>query len=157
MTTIRFYRANEKPFGCFSNLYRRSVIFHGLTFDCAESAYQYGKARRPEVRDWLMKAPSPSLLAGAAHSLNYWDIVPGWSKNRYTRMKEVVLAKFSQHPDLAGILLSTGDARIAESATMDNEVNRRWGEVKVAGQWVGRNWLGEILMGVRGHLREARP
>jgi hypothetical protein len=64
-------------------------------------------------------------------------------------MRRVVEAKFLQHADLAATLLLTGDARIVEAATVDNEVNRRWGEVN----GVGTNWLGLILMEVRGAIR----
>lgn len=146
---IRFYRANERPFGIFSNLFRRSMEFEGLTFPTAEHCFQWGKPRKPEVREWLMAAPSPSLLAMAAHGLYAWDIAPGWSKGRRDRMRAVVEAKFRQHPDLAAILIGTGDARIVETATVDNEVNRRWGEVNGKGE----NWLGLILCEVRDVLR----
>ena len=50
---------------------------------------------------------------------------------------------------ISKILLSTGEKRIVETATVDNEVNRRWGEVN----GVGQNWLGLILMEVRAELR----
>lgn len=145
---IGFYRANEKPYGCFSNLYRCRVEFEGEAYLTAEHAYQAGKARKPDVRAWLMAAPSPSLLAMAAHGLLSWDIAPGWSKNRYAWMRAVVEAKFRQNPDLALVLLGTGDARLVEAGTVDNEVNRRWGEVNGKGS----NWLGLILMEVRAVL-----
>jgi ribA/ribD-fused uncharacterized protein len=149
---IEFYRASG-PYGCFSKLYRRVMHFEGEPYYCAEAAYQAGKARKREVRAWLLGAPTPSILAMAAHGLNYWDIAPGWSKGRYDRMRRVVEAKFRQHPDLAAILLSTGDAEIVECGTVDNEVNRRWGQVN----GVGQNWLGRILMEVREilHLESA--
>lgn len=150
---IRFYRASDKPYGCFSNLFRRDMIFGGETFPTAEHAYQAGKARKPEVRAWLLAAPSPSLVAMAAHGLYSWDIVPGWSKDRYERMRRVVLAKFTQHLDLAKILIDTGDHYIAESTSTDNPVNRRWGEVQKGDQWIGENWLGKLLMETREHLR----
>lgn len=146
---IRFYRASEKPYGAFSNLYRREIVFEGETFATSEHAYQAGKARKPEVRAWLMSAPSPALLAMAAHGLYYWDVLPGWSKLKFDRMRAVLRAKFDQHSDLRALLLSTGSARLVESATVDNEVNRLWGEVK--GQ--GRNMLGEMLMELREALR----
>lgn len=146
---IRFYRASDKPYGGFSNLFRRSVVFEGETFITSEHAYQAGKARKPEVRKWLMAAPSPALLAMAAHGLYYWDIAPGWSTTKYDRMRDVLRAKFTQHDDLRELLLSTGDARLVESATVDNEVNRTWGEVN----GVGRNMLGKLLMEVREELR----
>lgn len=149
MEEIRFYRASEKPYGPFSNLYRRSVVFEGEEFATSEHAYQAGKARKPAVRKWLMEAPSPALLAMAAHGLYYWDVAPGWSTSKFDRMRGVLRAKFTQHPDLRELLLSTGDARLVESATVDNEVNRLWGEVN----GVGKNMLGVLLMEIRDELR----
>lgn len=146
---IRFYRASDKPYGPFSNLYRRPVEFEGEQFATSEHAYQAGKARKPAVRRWLMEAPSPALLAMAAHGLYYWDVAPGWSTSKFDRMRAVLRAKFTQHADLRDLLLSTGDARLVESATVDNEVNRLWGEVG----GVGRNMLGVMLMDLRASLR----
>jgi predicted NAD-dependent protein-ADP-ribosyltransferase YbiA (DUF1768 family) len=40
---ISFYRANEKPYGPLSNLYRRSVVFEGEEYQTSEHAYQAGK------------------------------------------------------------------------------------------------------------------
>lgn len=150
MDEIRFYRANEKPYGVLSNLYRRDVEFEGETFATGEHAYQAGKARKPEVRKWLMSAPSPSLLAMAAHGLYYWDVAPGWSTSKFERMRGVLRAKFTQHADLRELLLSTGDARLVESATVDNEVNRLWGEVNGS----GKNMLGVLLMEISEELRQ---
>lgn len=149
MEDIRFYRASEKPYGAFSNLHRRPVEFEGQTFATSEHAYQAGKPRKAEVRQWLMAAPSPALLAMAAHGLYYWDVTPGWSRTKFDRMRGVLHAKFTQHEDLKTLLLSTGEARLVETATVDNEVNRLWGEVN--GQ--GRNMLGELLMELRTRLR----
>lgn len=147
---IRFYRASEKPYGAFSNLYRRAIDFEDETFATSEHAYQAGKARKPEVRDWVLSAPSPALVAMAAHGLYYWDIAPGWSRTKFDRMRGVLRAKFTQHEDLKEMLLATGDARLVESATVDNEVNRLWGEVN--GE--GRNMLGQLLMELRASLRD---
>jgi ribA/ribD-fused uncharacterized protein len=150
-TEVRFYRASEKPYGAFSNLYRREIEFEGETFATSEHAYQAGKARKPEVRKWLMEAPSPALLAMAAHGLYVWDISSDWSKIKFDRMKRVLHAKFTQHVDLKELLLNTGTARLVESATVDNAVNRLWGEVN----GVGKNKLGELLMEVRAELLAA--
>ncbi len=150
MDEIRFYRASGKPFGAFSNLYRRDLVFEGEVFATSEHAYQAGKARKPAVRRWLMESPSPALLAMAAHGLYYWDVAPGWSKTKFDRMRAVLWAKFTQHPDLTELLLSTGDARLVETATINNEVNRLWGEVNGN----GRNMLGVLLMELRADLRD---
>ena len=150
-TEVRFYRASEKPYGALSNLYRREIEFEGEKFATSEHAYQAGKARKPEVRKWLMEAPSPALLAMAAHGLYVWDINSDWSKIKFDRMKRVLQAKFTQHEDLKELLLSTGTARLVESATVNNAVNRLWGEVN----GVGKNKLGELLMEVRAELAAA--
>lgn len=149
MDEIGFYRANEKPYGAFSNLYKRPIIFEGVEYQTSEHAYQAGKARKESVRKWLMDAPSPSLLAMAAHGLYVWDISPDWSKTKFDRMRGVLLAKFTQHDDLRELLMSTGDARLVEVATVDNAVNRLWGEVN----GVGKNMLGVLLMELRDKLR----
>ena len=151
LTEVRFYRASEKPYGAFSNLYRREIEFEGEKFATSEHAYQAGKARKPEVRKWLMEAPSPALLAMAAHGLYVWDINSDWSRIKFDRMKRVLQAKFAQHEDLKQLLLSTGTARLVESATVDNAVNRLWGEVN----GIGKNKLGELLMEVRAELAVA--
>jgi ribA/ribD-fused uncharacterized protein len=150
---IRFYRANEKPYGAFSNLFRRPVIFEDCEFATAEHAYQAGKARKPEVREWILSAPTPSLVAMAAHGLYTWDIVPNWSQLKYERMRRVLHAKFCQHGDLRQLLLSTGDARLVEEGKVDNVVNRTWGEVNGK----GLNMLGVLLMEVRSELRNELP
>lgn len=150
LTEIRFYRANEKPYGVFSNLFKRTVTFEGVEFPTAEHAYQAGKARKETVRNWLLSAPTPSLVAMAAHGLYTWDIVPNWSKIKFERMREVLRAKYTQHEDLRLVLLSTGDARLVESCRTDNLVNRTWGEVNGK----GLNMLGVLLMEVRVELRQ---
>jgi ribA/ribD-fused uncharacterized protein len=146
---IRFYRANEKPFGAFSNLYPRAVEFNGELYPTAEHAYQAGKAAKAAVRKWVLSAPSPALVAMAAHGLYSWDVVPDWATIKFDRMRGVLRAKYQQHEDLRILLLSTGDARLVESANTNNAVNRLWGEVNGKGQ----NMLGKLLMEVRTELR----
>lgn len=149
---ICFYRANEKPYGAFSNLFRRPVEFEGVVFPTAEHAYQAGKAAKPAVRDWIQSAPSPALAAMAAHGLYTWDVVPNWASIKFERMRGVLRAKFNQHPDLAELLLSTGCARLVETGTVNNAVNRLWGEVNGKGQ----NMLGLMLMDLRYELAHER-
>lgn len=146
---IRFYRASEKPYGVFSNLYRCKVVFEGEEFATSEHAYQAGKARKEAVREWILSAPSPGLVAMAAHGLYTWDIAPNWSKVKFDRMRGVLYAKFTQHPELTEVLLATGNARLVESASVDNAVNRLWGEVNGK----GKNMLGVLLMELRDKLR----
>lgn len=148
---IRFYRANEKPYGAFSNLYPRPIEFEGRVYPTSEHAYQAGKASKPVVREWILSAPTPSLAAMAAHGLYVWDVVPNWAQIKFDRMRAVLRAKFEQHADLKDLLLSTGDARLVEAGTVNNAVNRLWGEVDGKGE----NTLGVMLMELRSEY--ARP
>jgi len=149
---IHFYRSNEKPYGVFSNLHRTPVIFEGREYPTAEHAYQAGKASKEAVREWILSAPTPSLVAMAAHGLYTWDIVPSWSKIKFDRMRDVLRAKFAQHEDMRTLLLATGKARLVEAGTTNNAVNRVWGEVNGKGQ----NMLGVLLMEVRDELRKEK-
>lgn len=147
---IRFYRANEKPYGAFSNLFQRPIEFEGVVYPTSEHAYQAGKAAKPAVRDWILSAPTPALAAMAAHGLYVWDVVPDWAKIKFDRMRGVLRAKFDQHPDLKELLLATGDARLVEAGTVNNAVNRLWGEVDGKGE----NMLGVMLMELRTAYRQ---
>ena len=145
---IKFYRSNEKPYGVFSNLYRSPVQFEDIVYPTAEHAYQAGKARKPEVRDWILSAPTPALAAMAAHGLYIWDVTPKWAEIKFDRMRRVLRAKFDQHPELRKILISTDDARLVETGKVNNAVNRLWGEVN----GVGQNMLGVMLMELRAEF-----
>jgi len=98
--------------------------------------------------DWILSAPTRSLVAMAAHGLYTWDIVPNWSKIKFDRMRQVLRAKFTQHEDLKRPLLSTGQARLVEAGRVDDAVNRTWGEVNGK----GRNMLGILLVELRTEL-----
>lgn len=145
---VRFYRANEKPYGAFSNLFRRPILFEGREYPTAEHAYQAGKARKEKVKEWILSAPTPALVAMAAHGLYSWDVVSNWSEIKYDRMRQVLRAKFEQNDDLRQLLLSTSNARLVEAGTVDNAVNKTWGEVNGRGQ----NMLGVLLMELRMEL-----
>lgn len=149
---VRFYRANEKPYGAFSNLYKRPVEFEGVIYPTSEHAYQAGKAVKPAVRQWILNAPTPALAAMAAHGLYVWDVVPNWAQIKFDRMRSVLRAKFDQHDDLRELLLSTGNARLVEAGTVNNAVNRLWGEVDGKGE----NMLGVMLMELRTEYSKKR-
>jgi ribA/ribD-fused uncharacterized protein len=147
---ISFYRANERPYGAFSNLYRRPIFFDGREYPTSEHAYQAGKPSKDSVREWILSAPTPALVAMAAHGLYTWDIVSNWSKIKFDRMRDVLRVKFTQYDDLRTLLLSTGEARLVEAGRTNNAVNRVWGEV----DGKGLNMLGVLLMEVRKELRK---
>ena len=70
-----------------------------------------------------------------------------WDNVKLGVMRAAVQAKFTQHAELAALLLGTGDAVLIEHTEND----AYWGD---GGDGSGANWLGRILMDVRGHLRD---
>lgn len=143
---IRFYRSSGE-YGFLSNLYRCMVWFEGRNFSHSEAAYQYGKARDPRVATWIAAAPKPHLCAAIGHSLLAFDISPSWQRTKVERMRQVLNAKFKQHPDLAEKLLSTGDAILIEASPTD----AFWG---IGKKGDGKNMLGVLLMELRKELRQ---
>lgn len=159
MPIVTFYRASDKPYGAFSNLARFSVTLNGRRFPTAEHAYQYAKPRDPKVREWLMAAPSPALLAKTAHQLTRpWEVMPGWSARKVDRMRTVLEAKFMQHHILEVLLRSTGGFTIVENGTIDDDAGRFWGCVhkKPLEGCTCKNTLGKLLMELRDDFRDMK-
>jgi ribA/ribD-fused uncharacterized protein len=69
-----------------------------------------------------------------------------WDEIKAGTMEELVRQKFLRHPDLAQVLLATGEKTLIEG----NHWNDRfWGVCRGYGQ----NHLGNILMKVRAEIR----
>lgn len=145
---IEFYSRSETPYGKFSNLTMCAICIDDVWYDSVEHAYQSKKCASPLVRDWLLQAPCPDLVATTAHALLPWHINKKWSQIKYRWMYLCVFAKFSTYTNLKDLLLGTKDTELVEAGKTDNEVNRTWGRVNGK----GRNLLGRILMKVRSQL-----
>ncbi|TDD27287.1 NADAR family protein, partial [Actinomadura sp. KC06] len=75
---------------------------------------------------------------------------PGWAVIRTAVMADLLRAKFTQHPDLAEILLSTGDARISYTSYSESPF---WTD---RGPREGRNWTGRLLELIRAELHNSQ-
>lgn len=75
---------------------------------------------------------------------------PNWEAQKYHFMRDLVLLKFLDHPELARKLVETGDAYLIEGNTWHDNC---WGvcycEKCEANQKDGENLLGLILMEIR--------
>lgn len=71
---------------------------------------------------------------------------PDWNAVKDEVMMTALRAKFTQHPELHELLLSTGDAVLIEHTKNDSY----WAD---GGDGTGRNRLGELLMELRSELR----
>jgi ribA/ribD-fused uncharacterized protein len=74
---------------------------------------------------------------------------PDWNEAKLEIMRRADLAKFIQNPDLAELLLATGDAELIE----DSPSEPYWG---IGPDGNGLKWAGRVLMEVRKILRETQ-
>jgi ribA/ribD-fused uncharacterized protein len=72
----------------------------------------------------------------------YWEII------KDDVMRDAVRAKFTQYPELAVLLIETGDAEIIEHTKNDSY----WAD---GGDGKGKNMLGKILMEIRSELTKS--
>ena len=78
-----------------------------------------------------------------------FQILPGWEGTRLAVMREILAAKFEQHPELLARLAATGDAPLREGNRWHDNF---WGDCacpRCAGT-EGKNWLGRLLGDLRG-------
>jgi N-glycosidase YbiA len=139
---IKFYRIKE-PHGYMSNFYRAKIFLDDKWWETTEHYYQAMKTRNPEQREQVRSAKTPQEAREIGQTVELhamFDVL------KDSVMKDCVMAKFVQHPDLKEKLLSTGDEELIE----DSPVDWYWGCGK---DGTGKNMLGKVLMEIRTALR----
>ena len=134
-----------------SNFYQFPFEYEGLTYPNSEAAFQAQKCIDPadRVKYTQIKNPLRAKQMGKREQLR-----PDWGEVSYDIMDAVLYQKFAV-PELAQLLLATGDAYLVEG---NHWHDNRWGNCTCdkCRDKEGQNWLGKILMGIRDELR-ARP
>jgi ribA/ribD-fused uncharacterized protein len=143
---INFYRVSD-DFGCFSNFAPYPVRMDGKLWPTSEHYFQAQKFEKAAHQESIRRTKSPMIAARMGRDRKK-PLRRGWESVKVAIMREVVRAKFNQHDDIRQVLLSTGDAKIAEHTENDSY----WGD---GGDGSGKNMLGRILMEVREELRGA--
>lgn len=149
--------------GCLSQWWQSPFVLDGLTFQTAEHFMMHRKAVIFGDQDTaveILRTQSPKEAKRLGRNVKPFD------NDIWNNVADYVVtlgnfAKFHQHPELAQILLSTGDAILVEASPYD----RVWGvgiaaddpRIEQPSSWPGANKLGIILMDVRTMLRERRP
>ncbi len=123
-----------------SNFYEVPVSYHGYTFGSNEAAFQAAKCPN-RAKEFVSLKPAEAKKLGRRVELR-----PEWEYIKERVMFEIVLNKFNQNPQLAKMLLATGEEELVEGNTWGD---RTWGVC----DGVGQNRLGKILMKVRGLLK----
>ncbi|MET7397052.1 NADAR family protein [Dactylosporangium sp. NPDC005572] len=124
---------------CLRNEYSTTIDIAGDTYASAVHAY-WALATTDEAARAAIRATTSALAVERA--VGPAPLRPDWPHLRLAAMHAVLRAKFNQHPDLADVLVATGDGRIDYSLA-----SPYW-----SGGAKGRNWLGRLLELVRSEL-----
>jgi len=128
----------------FSNFEPAVVTYEGVDYPTVEHAYQAAKTINPAEREAILKASTPGKAKRLGQKVN---LRPDWESIKIDIMKDLVTQKFKKNPNLANLLLSTGDQPLEEG---NNWGDKFWG---ISGG-KGENHLGKILMEIREELRK---
>ena len=129
-----------------SNFAVAELVWDNMLWPTAEHAYQAAKTLDKQSRLNIAHLGSAGQAKRAGKTL---VLRPNWDSIKFDIMKDIVRAKFVQNPDLATLLLDTGDAILEEGNTWHDRI---WG-ICPPRSGHGTNWLGVILMEVREELR----
>ncbi len=143
--TIRFYRANEEPYGVFSNFSRHPITLDGQEWPTVEHFYQAQKFVGTPHAD-AVRAARTAFEARKLGNDRARPVRPRWDMLREAILWRAAEAKFRAHADARDLLLATGDVRLVEASPYD----AYWGS---GPQGDGENRLGRILMQLRDLLR----
>ncbi len=140
MLPIKFYSTAD-TWGEFSNFAPFPIKLDGGSWPTAEHYFQAQKFEDPAYRKKIQSASSPDRAATLGRDRSKKPR-PDWQRFRLGVMRKALLAKFTQHPELKTLLLSTGTAKLIEHTPNDDY----WGD---GGDGTGQNMLGRMLMDIR--------
>ncbi|MBE1876271.1 NADAR family protein [Myceligenerans sp. TRM 65318] len=136
------YAGEQSPHIGLRNDFPAPIAVGDETYPSVEHAY------------WAQSTSDPAERAAIRRAGSAWEIqqitaasaapVPDFHRMRTAVMAWVLRLKFAQHPDLAELLLATGDAVIH----YDDLHSDFWGR----GPHAGGNWMGHLLELVRAEL-----
>ena len=141
---IRFYSVTD-AYGELSNFAPYPITLRKKVWPTSEHYFQAQKFVDVKDQEEIRRANTPMIAARMGRDRKR-KLRRDWESAKNGVMREAVEAKFRQHPELAALLLGTGNARLVEHTEND----AYWGD---GGDGKGRNELGKILMAVRAALR----
>lgn len=129
-----------------SNFYASPIVFDRQTYSTAEHLYQALKAKTKDDHEFVRLAFSPGDAKSRGAQV---ELRSDWEDAKYNVMKLVLLLKFTQHTELAILLVDTNDCLIQE---WNSWGDKYWGICAKTSK--GLNKLGILLHNIRDILRE---
>lgn len=124
-----------------SNMSESPITLGGVTYTCAEAAFQAAKLADKKARS-MFGGISGSEAKKLGRKV---QLRSDWEQIKVDVMRWVIHEKFRQNPQLAKRLLATGNEELIEG---NDWGDRFWGVCNGCGQ----NWLGRILTEERNGL-----
>jgi N-glycosidase YbiA len=161
---ILYFSRDRGAFGFLSHFHPSPIFLDREIWATVEHFYQAQKSDHPDYRAAIRAAETPGLAkrlaaqptASTRAAQKSWFRKNGisprsdWHDAKLDIMRRGDDAKFSQHPDLAALLLATGDSQLIE----DSPSEPFWG---TGPDGEGHNFSGRVLMEVRDRLRHFNP
>lgn len=138
--SIKFWKTREAN-GYLSNFYPSKITIDSKTYKTVEHYFQSQKFVGTEYEEMIMSKSSPYTAATMGRNRKY-PLRTDWDEVKEDIMFKGLYAKFTQHPELRQLLLSTGENDIVE----DSPVDDYWGIGKYG---TGKNRLGNTLVTLR--------
>lgn len=146
MKEIKFYKVHD-DYGFMSNFAPYPFSDSSKIWPTSEHYFQAQKFLVPEIQEKIRQIASP--MDAALEGRNRQNpLRPDWEEIKDKVMLQALRMKFSQHPEIAKELLSTGEAIIIEHTRND----AYWAD---SGDGSGKNKLGLLLIQVREELKNA--
>lgn len=144
---VFFYHSDQK-WGELANFSRHSIFVDNKIWPTVEHYYQAQKFVGTPYEEEIRVLETPTIAKERAHELLKVHPALDWEMRKEDVMYKGLYAKFTQHPDLKLLLLSTGNLTLAEHTELD----LYWAD-GLDGS--GKNRLGRLLMKLREELRNA--
>ncbi len=149
---IYFYQSN-KPYYEFTNFYEQDITVDGKVWPTTEQYYQASKFTDPNLQNIIQKFKSDSSGSAPRKAFDFANknkqsLRPDWYDVNLDNMRKAIYEKFAQYPQLATMLLQTGNAILVEDAGKNDSF------FGAGDDYLGQNWLGRILMEVRAELQK---
>src|ERR1700724_285755 len=125
-----------------SNFYPYQIEYEGEEYPSVENAYQAAKTDDLQVRQLFLRisAKEAKALGKKVKMAN------GWEMKKLSVMRKLLRKKFAPGTELHRKLLATGNAELVEGNFWHDYF---WGVCNGKGE----NWLGRILMELRGDTK----
>lgn len=141
--SIKFYKI-KKPYGEFSNFYKKVYTINGIKYKSSEHYYQSKKFEGTEWEEHIKNQKTPRLAADQGRRRDL-PLRKDWNIVQNEVMITALYYKFKD-PGLRNLLLSTGEEELIEDSPFDFY----WG---CGADGSGKNVLGKQLMALRTVIR----